>query len=328
MIAGIAMTTAACGGAAEQSKLVDEISRGVLEIRDDSDGLGTGFIVDQRKGFVLTAAHVVAGLDNVKVRYGDQVQSAQIYGEDPCNDLALLRSDPLPPGMRALSFSTSPVEAGQPVMVLGYPATLQRSARRHAKLVSTFGAVTVDGTIEAAPDGSSGRYTSVIQHQAPTTGGDSGGPVVDSSGRVVGMEVFHNEDAPNQGYAISSHYITRHLPKLEQGKFIAYVGIFVEPPRLRTREDVRDMNWKIKTPKKGVAVYISDPGSPAQRHNFYYGDYIHDVNRRVVNSMEELCDILQAHEGEEIRIAGREVDSGRPYVEYVTVDDSGPPRQP
>jgi serine protease Do len=321
--AGALVTVVAgCGsssGRPDREGLVEQVSRGVVEIRDASDGWGTGFVVDQRRGLVLTAAHVVAGLDELKVRYGDQIVSARLHGEIPCDDLALLQVDALPSATRALSFGDSAtVKAGQPVAAFGFPDTLQSSSQTE-RLVSTFGFVTADGTVEATTDDSVPKYASVIQHQAPTAPGSSGGPIVDESGRVIGMEVAANSDAENQSYAISSNRMKRLLPKLARGKFVAYIGIFVEPPDLRTDDEVRDMKWKIKTPKDGVAIYTIDSGSPAERHNFYFGDYIHDVNRKVVNSMADLCDVLQSHEGEVVTIRGKEVDSGRQYAEPVKV---------
>jgi S1-C subfamily serine protease len=188
------------------------------------------------------------------------------------------------------------------------------------KLVSNFGYLTADGTVQATPDDPSiPNYASVIQYQAPTTQGNSGGPVVDRFGRVIGMDAFGNSDATNQGYAVSSNHIKRLLPKLEQGKFVGYIGIFVEPPDYRTTEEVQDMDWNIKTPREGVAVWAVDSGSPAADHNFAYGDYIHEINGKVINSMADLCDIVQSHGGEVIRIAGKEVDTGREYVEPVKV---------
>jgi S1-C subfamily serine protease len=204
------------------------------------------------------------------------------------------------------------------VAVFGFPSTLQKEGQ-YAKLHSTFGFLTADGTTEATADASSPEYASVIQHQAPTTQGNSGAPVVDSFGRVIGMEVFTNTDATNQGYAVSSNHIKRLLPKLERREFVSYIGIQVEPPDFRTRDEVEDMDWKIKPPKEGVAIYTVDAGSPADNHNFYYGDYIHDINHKVVNSMADLCDILESHEGETITIEGREVDTGREYAERVKV---------
>ena len=298
---------------------MEQVAPGVVEIRDASDPYGTGFVIDKRRGFVVTAAHVVSGLDELKVRYRDHIESAQLYGENPCSDLALLKVDSLPPGTKALSFGNSAtVKAGQAVAGFGLPITLQ-STSQNEKLIANFGYLTADGTIEATPDPSSPKYASVIQHQAPTTEGNSGGPIVDEFGRVIGMDVLGNPDATSQGYAVSSNYIKRLLPKLEQGRFVGYIGIFVEPPDYRSKEEVQDMDWKIKAPKHGVAIYTIDSGSPADNHNFYYGDYIHDVNHKVVNSMADLCDILQSHEGEVIRIAGKDIGSGRPYDEPVRV---------
>ena len=74
-----------------------------------------------------------------------------------------------------------------------------------------------------------------------------------------------------------------------------------------------------KTPKKGVAIYSVDPGSAADTHRFYYGDYIHDINHKVINSMSDLCDVLQSHEGEVITISGKEIDTGRGYSEPLRV---------
>jgi S1-C subfamily serine protease len=319
-LSALAAVLAGCGAAApDEEQLVRDVSRGVLEVRDSDDPYGTGFVIDKERGFVLTEAHVIAGLDQLKLRYGNQLVNAELHGEDPCNDLALLRVRHLPSETRALPFGdSSSAKAGQRITVLGFPDTLQDKPKDQ-KLVATSGQLTIDGTIEVGSDGSTPTSASVIQHQAPTAGGNSGSPIVDDEGRVIGMHEFHNTDVPNQGYGIASNYIKRLLPRLEQGDFVAYIGIFVEPPGSRTRDEVADMDWKIKTPRRGVAVYSVDVDSPAEEHGFSYGDYIHDINGHVIESMDDLCKVLRANEGKKIEIAGKEVDTGQPYLEPVRV---------
>src|SRR5436190_7800430 len=156
-------TVTGCGGGAKPPdpvQLVKRVARGVVEIRDASDAYGTGFVIDKRRGFVLTAAHVVAGLDEVKVRFRNQIVGAQVYGESPCGDLALLKVDALPPATQPLSFGNSAiVEAGQPITTFGFPVTLE-SERQNEKLIANFGSLTADGTVEATPDPSSPKYAS------------------------------------------------------------------------------------------------------------------------------------------------------------------------
>ncbi len=312
-IATLVAVAAGCGGSGEkkvvqprpmsQTELVKFVSPGVVEVRDSQQRWGTGFIINKPEGLVVTAAHVTSGLASLKVRYIDQTVSARLLGTDPCNDTSLLQVQGLPAETKALKFGNSDtVKSGQVITVLGFPTTLQSSSQNE-KLVSNQGKITADGTVEATPESWLPTYHKVIQHDAASTHGDSGGPVVNRFGKVVGMEVLGNPDAASQGYAVASSFIKSLLPDLKSGKNRAYIGISVEPPSARSDQEVKDMAWTYDPFDYGVAVFSVDPASPAS-DKLEFGDYIRNINGQEVNSMSDLCDILVTNQGKQIDING------------------------
>src|SRR5207253_11096288 len=134
----LALVSSACGGSGQKKakphplthqQMVALASRGTVEVfgrEGNTDYGGTGVVLDPSKGDILTAAHVVAGLSSVKVRYKDQTTSAEVVGEAPCADIAVVRAADLPAGVRAIPLGSSAnVQAGQSVTALGFPQSFQ-----------------------------------------------------------------------------------------------------------------------------------------------------------------------------------------------------------
>ena len=148
--------------------------------REDGVATGSGFVVD-RRGHVVTNAHVVAGRGKTTVRFGEERDpvAARIVGRDPSTDLALVRVDPrrtrrlvpLPLG------DSRAVRIGERAISIGNPFGLDRTL--------TVGVVSAtDRTIDA-PDGS--RIRGAVQTDAAINPGNSGGPLLDAGGRVIGV---------------------------------------------------------------------------------------------------------------------------------------------
>ncbi len=141
-------------------------------------GAGSGVVVDSR-GFVVTNYHVVAGAKRIEVTFGDGTRrKAEIAGQAPENDLAVLRVENPPGGALALSLGNSDkVEVGQKVMAIGNPFGL--------------GHTLTTGTVSALRSrvGHTGgvMIENVIQTDAAINPGNSGGPLLDSAGRVIGI---------------------------------------------------------------------------------------------------------------------------------------------
>lgn len=146
--------------------------------QEEATDLGSGVVLDGA-GHVLTAAHVVSGARSISVVFGDGVaRGARLVGVDFSTDVAVLRV--VPSGLRLHPLrlgSSNGLAAGDPVAVIGDPLGFDRS-------LSTGVISALDRTIEA-PDG----YTiaHAIQTDAAMNPGNSGGPVLDARGRVIGI---------------------------------------------------------------------------------------------------------------------------------------------
>ena len=322
----LAVLVAGCGGGGKKTakphqlthvELVRQVSKSTVEVfgKEGSDEFGgTGIVLDPQKANILTAAHVVAGLASVKIRYKDTTTSAQVIGEAPCEDIAVLRVEDPPPGLRAMKLGSSAnLHAGQTVTALGFPQSFQNPSE-HEKLVSVDGTTSVDGTVDATPDPGLPEYTSVIQHQAPITHGDSGGPLVDRKGRLVGMNVLGNPSAETQNYAIGIDHIKRYLPQLEAGKFVAYLGWDLVPASELSQKDTNNLGWRYKSGGVGMAILGVETDSPAANHHFTGGDYFEDINGTQINSISDECDILNSNRGRIIEVKGYDLyKTGKPY---------------
>ena len=133
---------------------------------------GSGFVVSIQ-GYLITNDHVTQGCESVRVKLGDAWYSAELIASDKQNDLALLKT---PPVGTALPFRDSPrVKLGEGVIVMGYPL----SGIIASSLNLTTGAVSALAGL--------GDDARVLQFTAPVQPGNSGGPLLDQSGNIVGV---------------------------------------------------------------------------------------------------------------------------------------------
>ncbi|MFP5336562.1 MAG: S1C family serine protease [Actinomycetes bacterium] len=162
-----------------------------IEVRGQGGaGQGSGVVVDD-SGHVLTNHHVVAGAGaggRVIVTLGDgRVLDAEVVGSDPSTDLAVLRLADAPDDLQPLEFADSEaVEVGQSVMALGNPLGLSDTAT--TGIVSAVDRpVTTQSSAGAGLGGATPVVTNAIQTDAAVNPGNSGGALVDASGRLIGI---------------------------------------------------------------------------------------------------------------------------------------------
>jgi S1-C subfamily serine protease len=138
---------------------------------------GSGFVID-KGGDIITNAHVVEGATKVTVDLDDKTYDAKIVGRDTSSDLALLKIDAGKKALRPLALgNSSDVRVGDPVVAIGNPFGLDRTV--------TTGIVSALQRKIEAPNGFT--IENVIQTDAAVNPGNSGGPLIDSRGRVIGV---------------------------------------------------------------------------------------------------------------------------------------------
>lgn len=246
---------------------------------DDPSGTGSGFIFTP-DGFVLTNSHVIRGAKDLKaiVLSGDAV-SAQIVGDDPDTDLAVLRLDtgqyePAPLGDSDL------LQPGQLVIAVGNPYGFQTTV--------TAGVVSATGRSLRSQSGR--LIDNVIQTDAALNPGNSGGPLVDSRGAVVGVNTAMIRPAQGLCFAIPINIAKFVAPRLIRDGEIrrSYIGVAGHNVKL-TPALARRLGLENAT---GVLVLNVESGSPAVDAGLLEGDIIVGFDDLTIGGIDELHRIL------------------------------------
>ena len=269
-------------------RVVEEAGKAVVGISvktNNTKGSGSGVIITP-DGYILTNSHVVQeakGIKNLEVTLTDgRIFDAELVGEDKILDLAVIRifdSNRLP-----YSFigDSSKLKVGQLVIAIGNPLGFQSTV--------TTGVVSSNGRTWY----NSGRpIENIIQHTAPLNPGNSGGPLVDSIGRVVGINTAIIFGAQGICFSIPSSTIKWVLPQLlATGKVKrAYLGIAVREMKLHPQ--ITKL-YKLEN-EQGVEIISIDDGGPAHRAGLFEGDVIIAVDDRKISIIEDLYRYLGEH---------------------------------
>lgn len=182
--AAAAAGSAPDGAAALWRFVARQVGPSVVEVRADT-GIGTGFFINP-DGYVLTAGHVVAGARQIRVVLADgRTAAAEVVGASDVPDVALIKTDAVNVPVARLGNSDA-LEPGEPVLVFGSPFGLDHTLTQGI----------VSGPIRKVGEA---RY---IQTDASLNKGTSGGPLVNSSGEVVGIVVLSARQASGLGFAV------------------------------------------------------------------------------------------------------------------------------
>jgi S1-C subfamily serine protease len=206
----------------------------ITRVDERSAGSGTGWVYDADRGLVVTNAHVVGdqgvpGLTSYRVIVDGHPRPATLYADSPCYDMAMLEvADPQ--GLESLPLgSQSDLAQGDQVTVIGYPGN-ELTNFAATPLQSTTGTVSVveeslqSRSEAAASDPDSRRYPNLIQTDAAINHGNSGGPLVDASGNLVGINSLTTLKTQGQGFAIGVDLFKEQAPTLDQGDSIGFLG--------------------------------------------------------------------------------------------------------
>ncbi len=205
-------------------------STGVVSIKaitSQGEDEGTGIVLNEQ-GLILTNDHVIKGARSLTVDASGsskKTTSATIVGEEANQDLALIRVDPSGLGLKPLTLtSSSSVQVGDGVYAIGNPYGLEETLTR--------GIVSALGREISAPDGA--KITGAIQTDAALNPGNSGGPLIDAQGSVIGVNSQIASDAAQAegsqpgstgvGFAISSNTVAAAVKKIEAGEGVTYAS--------------------------------------------------------------------------------------------------------
>lgn len=287
--AGNRQAAAAAAGdlQAEYLRVIRDVLPSVVQIQTGSE-LGSGVVYDD-KGHIVTNAHVVGNAKRFRVTTagGGQPFTATLVYSYPDQDLAVVKLDKVPPGLKAAAFGDSEkVEVGQIVLAMGSPLGLASSV--------TQGIVSATGrTVSEGQGGGTGAtIANMVQTSAAINPGNSGGALVNLNGEVIGIPTLAATDpqlggsaAPGIGFAIPASMV-----KTIAGQIVKY-GKVVDSGRAAlgiTGRTVVDASYR----PAGVAVVEVKAGGAADRAGIRSGDVITRLGDTDVTTITSLSEAL------------------------------------
>lgn len=249
----------------------------------DVGGSGSGFVIAP-DGFILSNSHVIHNASAITVNLSDgRDYPAQLIGDDPDTDLAVIRIDAPQLSHVRLADSES-LRVGQIVIAIGNPLGFQASVT--AGVISALG---------RSMHAQSGRLIdNIIQTDAALNPGNSGGPLVNSAGEVIGVNTAMIRPAQGICFAIASNtakFVAAWL--IRDGKIRrSYVGVAGQNVPIHRRV-VRFYNLPLET---GVLVVSIEKNSPAAKAGIREGDVIVAFNGEPIGSIHELHRRLMAEQ--------------------------------
>jgi serine protease Do len=240
-----------------------------------SDAGGSGFVISP-DGLIITNNHVVEGATSVKVHLDDRDYTAEVKGVDKATDIALLKIDAGRP-LRYLELGDSEaIRVGDWVMVIGNPLNLDRTV--------TTGVVSAKNRSIGISNAS---FENFIQTDAAINFGNSGGPLINMQGQVVGIATAINYGAENIGFAVPVSTLKDVLPQLRDKGRVSrgYLGLGV-----RTLDYTQAQAWGL--PSAEGALVQSVENGPAKDAGVLHGDVILSVDGRKVKQTRDLINYV------------------------------------
>jgi putative serine protease PepD len=268
---------------------------------------GSGFVIAS-DGLIVTNQHVIDGASDISVKLGDgAAQHAKLVGQDRSTDLALLRIDTGGRKLTALKLAdSSKVQIGDATFAIGNPFGLDGTL--------TTGIVSATERQIDAPNGFS--ISSVIQTDAALNPGNSGGPLLDDQGEVIGVNSQIESSSSGQGsseggntgigFAVPSNTVRSVIGSLQEDGTVAHAYLGV------SSSDA--------TGNGGATVQSVAAGSPAAKASLQAGAVIVAVGDATVRSADDLTAAVDAHQpGDKVKLTVRH--DGRTETPTVTLGE-------
>ena len=234
-------------------------------------GTGTGFIIDPQ-GHILTNHHVIEGAERITVKLADgRSFRANIVGSDPDTDIALIKVESTAALPSATLGDSDRLRVGEWVVAIGNPLAYEHTVT--VGIVSFIGRKLFDSSLD-----------NYIQTDAAISFGNSGGPLINTRGEIIGINAAVSRQANNIGFAIPINQARAILPQLKELGRVSrgYIGVAL-------RDVDPDLQSSLGLPRgEGALVQDVTTGSPGARAGIKPYDLIVAVDRQPVRSNDAL----------------------------------------
>jgi S1-C subfamily serine protease len=259
--------------------VADQLRPAVVNLRVGSGGSGSGFLFTP-DGFMLTNHHVVEGASTLRVRMHDGTElRGHVVGSDAWTDLAVVQIDGQ--GFPAAKLGdSSKLRVGQLAVAIGSPLGFESTV--------TAGVISALGRTMRSAGGN--MVDNIIQTDAALNPGNSGGPLVDSRGHVVGINTAVIQPAQGLCFAVPSNMAKVVLPQLMMhGRVLrGYLGL-----HLRTVPIAPDLvrKWQLNQ-RTGLEIQLLEEDGPAENSGFWIEDILISYAGEPVATVEDLHRLL------------------------------------
>ena len=258
---------------------------GVSCVVGSSQSVGSGVCV-AKDGYVLTNSHVINGGSNVKLYlYDGTTADADIIYEDTVMDIAILKSSK---NMPYLSMkNTDDVKVGEDVLAVGTPISLTLTHTFTKGIVSAL-----NRTLKVSSNAGVGYMQNMIQHDASLNPGNSGGPVLDKTGQVIGINTLKISGGEGIGFAIPIKSVASLIQSfaMKVNYQLPYLGVFGYDASIANYyEDSKEKN----------GFYVESV-SDERVESFKKGDVIKTINGSTVDTALDLRNILYSFSANDV----------------------------
>ncbi len=244
--------------------------------------MGTGFVIDDRQGLVVTNNHVIHNADKIEVTINGKVYDGELVGTDPQTDIGLVKIKGFKKGdIKALKFADSnSIKVGSFAIAIGNPFGLSHTV--------TFGIVSAKGRSGMNVT----EYEDFIQTDAAINPGNSGGPLLNTEGQVIGMNtaIFSKSGGyMGIGFAVPSNMVKAITDQLKEGTPIqrAQMGVTIQD----LNDDLKK-HLKLDKAQQGVLISSVAKDSPAEKAGIKSGDVVIKFDGKDVDSVSRLRNLV------------------------------------
>ena len=268
-----------------RNPLFDQFFNDFFERRFDKSqkrtSLGSGVIIDGRRGFILTNAHVIAQSGTIKITLNDEREfTADVVGADPDSDLAVLRISPDTVLPSIAMGNSSDLMIGETVIAIGNPFGFSHTVTTGV-ISATQRSVRTDDRV----------YHNFIQIDASINPGNSGGPLLNIDGELIGINTAIYAKAQGIGFAIPIDRARKIVADLiKYGEVVpAWLGLMVQN---LSREVARYLRFP---GNRGILVQDTHVSGPARKSGIQNGDIILSIGNQTIGSVKDYRSIMKKY---------------------------------